>query len=392
MNTPARRQLGALFFLFGVGIIAWVPRFPEIKHNLNVSNGEFGTLLSMSAIGSLVALVTVGQLVHRFGARILLTASATLLFGSMALIVHLSSTWQFLLCIIIFGAGVSAFHISVNGQGLHEQAPNGENLIPRLHGLWSLGALSTAILSGFLVGRVSLVLHIDVLCVIVYAIALVLIRRLGSSLLPPNPKMDDQYSMKALFSSFKVDWVMSLGMTCAVMLEFSSGDWSTLFAHQELHMSPGISALPYIIFILAMIIGRLFVHRVIGYFGIAKLIRMVTFVGGVAFIISTTVGHALSDKHPSLGLTIFTIGSFFGGIGVSFLAPTFLDAANRRSTAPGSVVLGRLGAVNTALALVVKATIAWTAQLTSIGVALLIPSLMLMAVAFSAKTIERATV
>lgn len=392
MNTPARRNLGALFFLFGFGIIAWVPRFPEIKHNLNVSNGAFGTLLSASAIGSLIALIIVGQLVHRYGARILLIASATLLFGSAASIVHLTSTWQFLLCNMAFGAGVSAFHISVNSQGLYEQAPNGEKLIPRLHGLWSLGALSTAILSGFLAGRVSLVVHIDVLCGVVYIIMVILVNRMGSSLMPASNEVDYQYSMRALFSSFKIDWVMSLGMIGAVMLEFASGDWSTLFSNQELHMSPGISAIPYVIFVLGMIIGRLFVHRVTEHIGIALLIRVVTLGGATSFILSVGLARALSADHPLAGLAIFAVGSFFGGLGASFLGPTFMDAANRRSGAPGSVVIGQLGALNTALAFLFKGIIAWTAQLTSIGVALLIPSLMLMAVALSAKTIERAVV
>ncbi len=381
-------MLGALFFLFGFSIIAWVPRFPEIKHNLHVSNGEFGTLLSVSAIGSLAALLTVGQLVHRYGARVLMLTSATVLFGSIATIVHLSSTWQFALCNMAFGAGVSAFHISINSQGLHEQAPNGEKLIPRLHGLWSLGALSTAILSGFLAGRVSLVLHIDILCAVAFVIVVVIINRLGSSLITASEKVDYQYLVRALFTSFKVDWVMSLGMICAVMLEFASGDWSTLFANQELHMSAGISAIPYVIFVLGMIFGRLLVHRVVEHIGISTLIRTLTVVGGASFIASVAVGRALSASHHVVALLAFGIGSLLGGLGASFLAPLFMDAANRRSSAPGSVVIGQLGALNTALAFLCKGIIAWTAQLTSIGVALAIPSAMLMAVAFTAKAFK----
>ena len=381
-------MLGALFFVFGFSIIAWVPRFPEIKDNLNVSNGEFGSLLSVSAIGSLVSLFTVGQLVHRYGAKVLMMTSATLLFGSIATIVHLTSTWQFAVCNMAFGVGVSAFHISINSQGLHEQAPIGEKLIPRLHGLWSLGALSTAIFSGFLAGRVSLVLHIDILCAVAYVIVMVIVKKLGSALIKPSDEVDEQYSVKALFSSFKIDWVMSIGMICAVMLEFASGDWSALFAKQELHMSAGPSAIPYVIFVLGMIFGRLFVHRVTEHISIATLIRTLTVVGGVSFITSVAMGRELSANHPAAALTVFSIGSLLGGLGVSFLAPTFMDAANRRSKAPGSVVIGQLGALNTALAFLCRGIIAWTAQLTSIGVALVIPSTMLMAVAFTAKAFK----
>ncbi len=381
-------MLGALFFLFGFGIISWVPRFPEIKHNLNVSNGEFGTLLSVSAIGSLVALLTVGQLVHRYGARTLLLTSATVLFGSIATIVHLTSTWQFAICNIAFGAGISAFHISINSQGLHEQAPNGEKLIPRLHGLWSLGALTTAILSGFLVGKVSLVLHIDILCAIAYAGILLLINRLGDSLISASEEIDYQYSVKALFSSFRIDWLMSLGMICAGMIEFASGDWSTLFSNQELHLSAGISAIPYVIFVSGMITGRLLVHRVAEHIGISTLIRTTSVVGGISFITSVALGRTLSTHHPIAALYVFSLGSLLGGLGASYLGPTIMDAANRRSSAPGSVVIGQLGALNTALAFLCKGIIAWTAQLTSIGFALAIPSAMLMAVAFTAKAFK----
>ena len=69
-----------------------------------------------------------------------------------------------------------------------------------------------------------------------------------------------------------------------------------------------------------------------------------------------------------------------------------MNAANHRSLAPGSVVLGQLGVVTIFLIFVLKSIIAWTAQLTSIAVALLIPSFLLMAVIFSAKVFKKVDV
>lgn len=66
-NLSVERELHlikALFFLFGLLIMSWVPRFPEVKANLRLTNGEFGSLVSMGAIGNLVALLTIGHLVH----------------------------------------------------------------------------------------------------------------------------------------------------------------------------------------------------------------------------------------------------------------------------------------------------------------------------------------
>jgi hypothetical protein len=59
--------LKILFFLFGFLIMSWVPRLPEVKANLGLSNGEFGSLIGTSAIGAITALLTVGHLVHNYG-------------------------------------------------------------------------------------------------------------------------------------------------------------------------------------------------------------------------------------------------------------------------------------------------------------------------------------
>ena len=37
-----QRLIHILFFIFGFGIMSWIPRFPEVREGLNVSNGTFG--------------------------------------------------------------------------------------------------------------------------------------------------------------------------------------------------------------------------------------------------------------------------------------------------------------------------------------------------------------
>ena len=45
-----KRYIGIIFFLFAFEIMSWVPRFPEVKANLGLSNGEFGTCISLGSI------------------------------------------------------------------------------------------------------------------------------------------------------------------------------------------------------------------------------------------------------------------------------------------------------------------------------------------------------
>ena len=392
MKTPERKALAALFFLYAVGIVSWVPRFPEVKQNLHVSNGEFGTLLSLGAIGSLVSLLTAGHLAHRFGSRKAMTVSSVVLFIAISSVVRTTQAWQFLICVILIGAATSAFHIAVNGQAFHEQEKTGDNLIPRLHGLWSAGALSTAIFSGFLTGKVDLVRHVDSVSITVFLLILYCLWRMRGSLMPGVVDSSTQSSIKHLFTKFEIDWNITLGITSATLLEFAIADWGAIFSKEELHVSAGAAAIPYVLFALAMIAGRLTVHRLTNRFAIDVLIKQCVIIGGVSFIILTTLGTMLSRTSPNLGFTIFCLGVFIAGLGASFLAPTMLDAANKRSKAPGSVVLGRIGAINTTLTFFCKTIIAWTAQLTTISFALMLPALALIAVIFSARAIKEANI
>ena len=390
MNSPGRKALAALFFIFGFGIIAWVPRLPEVKANLHLDNGQFGTALSLGAIGSILSLLTTGHLVHRFGTRKSLIVSATILFGSISLIGHMASVWQFIIVNIAFGAGVSAFNICVNSQAFYEQESDGSIIIPRMHGTWSAGALSTVILSGFLAGRVPLAVHLDVVAALGFVATLFLVEKFKNSFMPGSGKSVKTFTLRSPLSTFKINWIIALGLVGAVGLEQAVGDWITIFSKQELHMGVGISTVPYILFVLAMITGRLSVHRLTRYFSLDQLVRVFPKVGGAAFIITANVGSLISKKHLMIGFSIVVLGTFVAGLGLSFLAPTFVDAANRLSEIPGGIVLGQLSLVNTFAIFFMKAVVAWTAQLTSISVALIIPSLLLIAAGFTSNVIKKA--
>jgi len=388
MDTLERKVIAALFFIFGLEIIAWVPRFPEVKDNLGLSKGQFGTLLSASVIGSVIGLLTMGHLVHRYGARMILTLSSTTLFTSLIVLVQLTNPWQFLLCNVVFGGSISAFHISVNGQAFHEQEKTSDKLIPRFHGYWALGAVLTSVISGFLVGHVSLTTDIYVVAISCYLFKLILIHKIAPSLIKANKQRNSEYGMKTLFTSFSIDRLVTVGLICAVMVELATGDWATIFSKEDLHMSPGVSTIPYILFMSAMILGRLGVHRFLHRIKLDVIARKTSIAGGAISIASILLAVHVSKSSPTLGFSIYCIGTFAAGLGSSFLTPSFMDAARGRSKAPSSVVIGQLGVINTLLIFMFKTIIAWTAQLTSIAIALLIPSTLLILASLATKALK----
>jgi hypothetical protein len=63
------------------------------------------------------------------------------------------------------GSGVSIFHIASSGHSLHRQDEVGNVIVPKLHGAWATGAMSTAALAFLISNQVSISTHITILMI-----------------------------------------------------------------------------------------------------------------------------------------------------------------------------------------------------------------------------------
>ena len=378
-----QRLLHSVFFLFGFGIMAWVPRFPEVKANLGLQNGAFGSLMSTGSIGAFFGLLTVGHIIHKYGALKVTIASILILFSSLGVLVHLNSSFLFLVFNIAFGFGITAVHVCLNSQGFHFLERSKINLITSTAGYWSAGALITAILSGVLVGRVGLVAHINFLCALLTVLMIAIVLRLRPVLLESNTDSDHDYSIKDIFTGFRIDWPVSLGMACAVYLEFAIGDWGTIFTKDRLDIDAGLSTAPYIVFTAMMIFGRLLIHRLIPRAPLHLWVKRAALLAGIGFGICIITATHLPATLKWWSYGLFVLAFFFAGLGSSFLGPSFFAAANRRSSLPSAVVVGQFGVVNNVLLFGIKWIVAWTIQFTgSIALAMMIPTAMMLATVF----------
>lgn len=388
-----QRLLHTLFFLFGFGIMAWVPRFPEVRANLQLENGAFGSLMSTGSIGAFFGLLTVGHIVHRIGVKKVTVAAILILYLSLSSLVHITSTFLFLIFSIAFGFGITAVHVCINSQAFHFKDRSGRNIVTSAAGYWSAGALSTAILSGLLVDRISLAIHINVLSLILAIVMVGIVLSLHPVLLEANGNSDADYSIKQIFTSFRIDWPVSLGMACAIYLEFCVGDWGTIFTKDRLSVSAGLSTVPYIVFTAAMIFGRLLIHRLLPRAPLHLWVKRAALLGGIGFGTSIFIATHLPSEAKWWSYALFIIGFLLGGIGSSFLGPSFFAAATRRSKLPSAIVVGQFGVVNNVLTFIVKWIVAWTIQFTgSIALAMAIPTAMLLACIFFVSTLKEDSV
>ena len=360
------------------------PRLPDIKANLDISTTYFGFLMSSGSIGALLAHVTMGHIVHRLGVYKVLIVSATVTYFTVGILIELKNAEIYLLVNIICGFAWASYHIAINAQALHRQAETGVQIIPMLHGLWSAGAVTTAFIALLISSTVSQNWHIYPLIITVYLLKLRAINRSRPLLLQGNEitEADEVVPFRRMISSISIDWVVSLGFLCALMLEVSIGDWATILARQEFEVSKSVAVIPYFLFMGAMIIGRLSYHRFKGQRSDKEIVQPFAVTGGTIFLTALGLSLQLRDFNMTLAFSIFCLGFFLCGIGISFIGPLFFGYASARSDKPGGVAIAELGALNQVLTFIGRGVISVVAGVASLPVAMTIPGVMLIFVAF----------
>ena len=173
------------------------PRTPDLKANLNINNGTFGTLLSSASIGSIVMLLIGGQIVHRIGTKKGLRIGSTIVALSFITLVHTQSPIVFLFVNIAAGSGISLYHISSTGHTLHRQDEVGRIIIPKLHGAWGFGAMSTAAIAFAISTHITVAWHITVLMIAVFTLTQFVITKLTPTF-PVSTESDDTYQLTSI--------------------------------------------------------------------------------------------------------------------------------------------------------------------------------------------------
>jgi len=353
-------------------------RYPEIRDNLHLTNGTFGTILSLGSIGSLIAFLIVGQATHKYGVKRIILIGSTTCYGLTALVPHLHQGWEFLIVTIGLGFALTTFHISDNAQAIHRQEQIGQVILPRLHGMWSLGALITSLAAIAITPFLTLAWHVDLIAISMWLATMYGIKITGSHFISKEEQSEaPQFSFSSLKTNLKLLWVISLGQIMALQIEFSINDWSTIYTRDTVKMSAALSVMSYAAFISAMILLRFRVQYLLEKFSEKFLMKVVPQIGGIGFVVFLLFGSQLARTHKLAGFLISLLAFAFAGFGSSFLAPTFFGIAFRKSNLPSSLVVAQIGLVNVVVTFFIKVIISWIAQATSVTVALMLPGVML---------------
>ncbi|MEY4401600.1 MAG: hypothetical protein RL072_1465 [Actinomycetota bacterium] len=308
----------------------WLPRIPELKDQLGLSNTNLGITLLGGGIGGIIGSLLAGRVATRMGSRRLLLRTIVPLPIVMAAIPFVGEAWMLLATLSLIGLIDVWADVAMNAQGVIAQERLGRSIMNRLHGLWSLG-FGSGTLIGSLAGGVGVSFRVQVVFV---ALSLLLaVGIVARSLEPTDPKpVDAPTDGQAHRLHLGIAAVaLAFAGAGAIALEGAPNEWAALLMRDDFGLGKW-AGLGTVAFGAGMLIGRLSGDHVIERFGSRTVFRVAPIL--IALGLSAV---ATSD----LALVGFA-GLFVSGLGQSVIFPRLYLLAAR---VPGMSAGGGLGAM-----------------------------------------------
>jgi MFS family permease len=349
-GTRARNSLWATFFLMGVVSMGWVPRIPEIKEAIGLTNTQLGLVLLGSTSGAIAGAQLAGRTIHSYGTKRVITfASFVMPFGLIAMGAA-QSFIQLFFALFLMGFGYANLDISSNTQAVAIEKILDRRWMVSFHGMWSSGAFATTVLGGAIANFVSPRTNL----IGVGIASFFLFLPLSQYLLPPHlddhDGGDEETSVKIPFfaKSTSILWWIGLGLLGGMIAEGSASDWGAILLKDDMGIAKGLNAAAFASFSLAMIVSRFSGDWALEKFGPATVVRVGGFGGAVIWGSAIAIAIPLSDSHPLPAFIIVNIGFIAAGLGIGPMFPAFMLAASKIPGIASGVALARVGVIGIA--------------------------------------------
>lgn len=301
-----------------------VPRYPDVRDALGLSNAALGTAIAAFPLGALLAGLFAAALIQRFGSGAVASFGTVLLAGALVCVPLAGAWWALAAALLVAGALDAVVDVGQNAHGFRVQRRYGRSIVNAFHGLWSIGAVA-----GGLMGSAAAGLGIPLTAHLIGSGVLFSTVALGArALLLPGPEdaertVPDQAALASTPrrpSAHTIGVLAALGLlaACGALIEDAGSSWGALYLRDELGAGAAVGGLAFVSLQVAMTAGRLTGDRVVDRFGQGP----VAFAGGA--LIAAGMGFALAV--PSIATTL--VGFACAGLGAATLVPAVMHAAD----------------------------------------------------------------
>ncbi|MDT0346933.1 MFS transporter [Streptomyces sp. DSM 44938] len=331
VDRRARTAVAALFLTNGALFANLVPRFPQIKADLDMSTAGYGLTVAAFPAGAITAGLAAAVLIRRFGSAPMAVAG-TCFTGAGALAAALGpSAAVFAAALFVAGATDAVTDVAQNAHGLRVQRRYGRSIINSFHAVWSIGAvLGGSMAAGAIALDVPRGVHLGVAAALFSLLAFVALRfclpgrddepnddpgsapGTGAQRLPEMSRSRLRPRIVLLIAALVL---IAIGGT---IVEDAGSSWATLYLSSDLHAAGALAATGYICLVGAQFVGRMIGDRLVDRFGQRAVART----GGL--MVAVGMGTALA--FPTIPGTI--AGFAAAGLGVATLVPAAMQEAD----------------------------------------------------------------
>ena len=324
----ARLAVNILFFTNGAIFASLLPRYPDIKADLGLSNAAFGLAVAAFPLGALLAGLSAGMLVRRFrSSRVAIVATVLASLG--ILLAGSAPAWVALAGGLFLAGSMDAItDVAQNSHGLRVQRLYGRSILNSFHAVWSVGAVV-----GGLVGAAAAELavpppvHLAVASTVFSLMAVLSYKLLLSGPEPLEAPGDNDtgegspndfgglLQSKAIYAALLALVIIA---SAGALVEDSGSSWSAIYLSGSLGASAFMAGAGFVALQGMQFVGRILGDRLVDRFGQRAVARC----GGL--IVLAGMGLALS--FPTIIGTV--IGFGLAGLGVATLIPAAMHAAD----------------------------------------------------------------
>jgi predicted MFS family arabinose efflux permease len=330
--TSERKSVWAIFIVFFLESAVlgnWIPRIPDLKQQLGLTDGSLGLCLLAIPLGTFIGLIVAGKMIEHTGLRracqISLPAWAiSFVFPPLA-----PNPIVFVIFLFIAGVAVGMIEVAMNTEADRIEQHIKKRIMSRCHGFWSLGSMAGALMGGAL-AQVGLSVAVH------FAIVMPILALIGwwtASQLPRVASVTASHEDAPLFRlPTRAIILLCLLPMGAMVVEGAFIDWSGVFMRSIMDASPLVISITYSFFAIVMATVRLCGDAI----GERVAARTIVQCSGVA----SAVGIAVFALAPNL--VVAYIGAAISGIGVAIVYPLAVTAAARR---PGRSAADNVAAI-----------------------------------------------
>lgn len=284
-SVSPRLALTLLFIMRGFILGNWIARIPAIADHLGVSRTELGTVLIAGAIGALISFQTAAPRISKIG-----SAKAILLFGTGWMLAYPMALYApgaigFFVMLLWFGFCNGTTDVALNAQAVEVERRIQQPILSTMHGMFSVGALLGTAAGGLLA---AMNVPIGPQFLAIAAIQVVIWCLLNPRLVPDEPRVLEAATVRKRRPLFSIGprilWPLGAIAFCSGLVEEALADWGALYLTQDLLTNPGLAAMGYTIFSLAMLVGRLSGDQVVKRVGPVLVLRAGAALGALGLL------------------------------------------------------------------------------------------------------------